>query len=246
MVVLRAVDLVVLARRRAGLSQAQLAQRLGRAQSTIARWELGEMEPPFAAVIQLLAACDVEPTMDLANPDSSYLGHVDDQLRMPPSGRLARMGRQEHVSAVMAIACAAPQAVLIGDVAAALVGGPLMLPRGHVVVQLCARPADRSAIESAAAGAGAVAELIDVPPGTRGYRDLRRAAVSLDVDGVAVLVAAPLDLVRILRTAHDGLQALAVEAVLEHGHRWPAGPQAKRQYTETEARAALDAWMAKK
>lgn len=38
-------DLLVAGRRRAGLSQMQLAERLGRPQATIARWEKGSQHP---------------------------------------------------------------------------------------------------------------------------------------------------------------------------------------------------------
>ncbi|MDQ6745192.1 MAG: helix-turn-helix domain-containing protein [Actinomycetota bacterium] len=46
---LSARDVLVAARRTAGLTQAQLGERLGRSRSTVARWELGEMEPSYAA-----------------------------------------------------------------------------------------------------------------------------------------------------------------------------------------------------
>jgi transcriptional regulator with XRE-family HTH domain len=40
-----AKDLIVIARKRAGISQRELAERLGRPQATIARWEAGAREP---------------------------------------------------------------------------------------------------------------------------------------------------------------------------------------------------------
>lgn len=50
-------DLIVEARRRAGLTQRELAERAGTTQSSIARWESGRSEPSFANVIRLLRLC---------------------------------------------------------------------------------------------------------------------------------------------------------------------------------------------
>ena len=55
--------LLVEARRRAGLSQAEVARRISRKQSTVARWERGFMEPGFDAVIEALRACGFEPDL---------------------------------------------------------------------------------------------------------------------------------------------------------------------------------------
>ena len=74
-------DLLLLARRTAGLTQAELAQRLARPRSTIARWELGEMQPAYDAVVHAIAACGLEATVALASADSSYLHDVGGRLR---------------------------------------------------------------------------------------------------------------------------------------------------------------------
>jgi transcriptional regulator with XRE-family HTH domain len=50
-------DLIVEARRRAGLTQRELAERAGTTQSSIARWESGRSEPSFANVVRLLRLC---------------------------------------------------------------------------------------------------------------------------------------------------------------------------------------------
>lgn len=50
-------DLVVEARRRAGLTQRELAERAGTTQSSIARWESGRSEPSFANVVRLVRLC---------------------------------------------------------------------------------------------------------------------------------------------------------------------------------------------
>ena len=50
-------DLIVEARKRAGLTQRELAEQAGTTQSSIARWESGRSEPSFANVIRLLRLC---------------------------------------------------------------------------------------------------------------------------------------------------------------------------------------------
>lgn len=50
-------DLIVEARKRADLTQRELAERAGTTQSSIARWEGGRTEPGFATVVRLLRLC---------------------------------------------------------------------------------------------------------------------------------------------------------------------------------------------
>ncbi|MDQ3610698.1 MAG: helix-turn-helix transcriptional regulator [Actinomycetota bacterium] len=50
-------DLIVEARRRARMTQRQLAELAGTTQSSIARWESGRSEPSFANVVRLLRLC---------------------------------------------------------------------------------------------------------------------------------------------------------------------------------------------
>jgi hypothetical protein len=87
--------------------------------------------------------------------------------------------------------------------------------------------------------------VIQRPPGTRGHRDLRRDRELVDVGGGHVQVASPLDLVRIERARRHDVQALGIEAVVEHRRRWPNGPPPPREYTEQQARGAVDAWLAR-
>jgi len=233
--VLRAPDLLLLARRTAGLSQAELAQRLGRPRSTIARWELGDMAPAYNAMIDAIAACGLAATVALANADSSYLHDVGGRLRLEPIERLRRLASEQHVDVVQQLAERDADAIVIGDSAAALHGWPLLLdPEGN--------------IEVCATAAAAVRDLdrvtvLEQPPGTRGYTDLRRDCELVGVPGGRVRVASPLDLLRIERARNHVVQAGAIEAVLEHRRRWPNGPPAPRQYTEQEANAAIEAWL---
>lgn len=62
-------DLLVEARRRAGLSQAELARRAGKPTSSIGRWERGEVRPSLETLRALVRACGLELTLGIANGD---------------------------------------------------------------------------------------------------------------------------------------------------------------------------------
>lgn len=231
---LAARDILVLARRTAGLSQEQLAVRLGRPRSTVARWELGEMEPSYAAVMAVIDACGFSAMIELGNADASYLGHVGDMLRLEPLERLRRLGGEHRVAQALRLARVDVDGVLFGDVAAALCGWPLMFPPTGPL-ELCA--ADQAQ------------ELTDVdvvkwPPGTRGLGDVRRDRERISfADGLGLWVASPVDLLRIENARGRGVQALAITAVLEHRRRWPDGQPPPRDYTEADAAAAIETWL---
>jgi transcriptional regulator with XRE-family HTH domain len=233
---LTARHVLLLARRTAGLSQAELAERLGRPRSTIARWELGEMTPAYDAVMDAVAACGLSATIALANADSSYLHDVGSRLRLAPIERLRRLASQRHVELVNQLATR--EAIIIGDVAAALHGSPLRLDP-DVDLEVCAATSATAAIRDLDR-----IKWIEQPAGTRGYTDLRRDCEAIEVPDGPLRVASPLDLLRIARASHHVVQAGAIEAVLEHRTRWPAGPPPQRHYTEHEANAAIEAWLA--
>lgn len=78
------------ARLRAGLTQSQLAERLGAAPEDVNRWEDGAAEPPYASVAAAARACELQLIPRLAKlDDSEYLTahwHLDlslaDRLRV--------------------------------------------------------------------------------------------------------------------------------------------------------------------
>lgn len=80
-------DLLLAGRKRAGLSQTQLAERLGRPQATIARWEKGRQHPSLETVVEVLHACGLELTVGMARYDDSYQSQVVRQLRLDPAER---------------------------------------------------------------------------------------------------------------------------------------------------------------
>jgi transcriptional regulator with XRE-family HTH domain len=85
-------DLIVEARRRAGISQAELARRAGVATSLIGRYERYEVIPSFERLRALLRACGFEFAFRLAAVDPT--GHdrtlIERELRVAPGERLQR------------------------------------------------------------------------------------------------------------------------------------------------------------
>ncbi|HVF77242.1 MAG TPA: helix-turn-helix transcriptional regulator [Solirubrobacteraceae bacterium] len=231
-------DLLLLARRTAGISQAELAARLGRPRSTIARWELGEMQPPYDAVIAAVAACGLSASVELTQDDPSYLYAIGEQLRLAPIERLRRLGADARVGAVERLADGDEDVIVLGDAAGALQGWPLMLPADDTV-EVCAR--DPSRLSEAALSDGVI--VTPRPAGTCGYTDLRRAAERIQIGEREILVADLLDLVRVELARHRGVQAGALEAVLEHRRRWPDGPPERRRYSDEDAHAAIESWL---
>ena len=84
-------DLMKEARLRAGLTQSQLAERLGTAQSVIARWERDDVSPSLETVRQVVRACELELTFFMTRFDDSNVTIIDQNLRMTPAQRFAAL-----------------------------------------------------------------------------------------------------------------------------------------------------------
>jgi transcriptional regulator with XRE-family HTH domain len=67
--ILRGGHLVQEARRRAGLSQKALAQRMGTSQSLIARWEQDKVSPRYESVVRAVRACGLDLSVGIYNYD---------------------------------------------------------------------------------------------------------------------------------------------------------------------------------
>lgn len=76
------------ARRRAGISQAELARRLGTSQSVIGRWETGKRTPSIDNLTAAVRACNLELHLGIANRDPDHDRLIDDSLRLNPEERL--------------------------------------------------------------------------------------------------------------------------------------------------------------
>ena len=85
-------DLLVEARRRAGISQAELGRRSGVATSLIGRYERYDVIPSVERLRELLRACGIELGVRLANVDASDHDRVliERELRRTPAERLRR------------------------------------------------------------------------------------------------------------------------------------------------------------
>ena len=86
----RGGELVKEARSRAGLTQLQLARRLGTGQSVIVRWERGERSPTFETVLRCLTVCGFELETRLAprEPTGVDAAAITRLLRLTPTERL--------------------------------------------------------------------------------------------------------------------------------------------------------------
>jgi transcriptional regulator with XRE-family HTH domain len=86
-------DLVREARKRAGLTQAELAQRAGTTQSAIARIETGDTAPSFDSVLRLVRLCGLDLDIMLVPRDESDLAQAARLARLQPEERLLRHQR---------------------------------------------------------------------------------------------------------------------------------------------------------
>lgn len=90
---MRGGDLIREARRRAGLSQADLAARAGTAQSGIARWESGRTAPSLDDVRRLVRLCGFDLEVALVPYDDSDMVQAERLLTLTPTERIERHER---------------------------------------------------------------------------------------------------------------------------------------------------------
>jgi transcriptional regulator with XRE-family HTH domain len=84
-------ELVREARKRAGISQAELARRAGTTQSAVARLETGRNSPSFEQVERLMRLCGFLLIVELAPYDDSDIVQAEANLRTSPGKRVQRM-----------------------------------------------------------------------------------------------------------------------------------------------------------
>ncbi|MEE8376610.1 MAG: helix-turn-helix transcriptional regulator [Acidimicrobiia bacterium] len=94
-------DLIIEARRRAGLTQRELARRLGTHQPVIARWERGKTEPDFRSVVRVVRACGLDLNVSLSVWDDHDLTLIRRELNVLPHERLSRMVEAVNVLSAM-------------------------------------------------------------------------------------------------------------------------------------------------
>ena len=81
------------ARLLAGLTQFELATRIGSTQSVIARWESGGARPAFETLAGIAHACGFELSILLAPVDPSERSLLERNLQLNPQGRLDQLVR---------------------------------------------------------------------------------------------------------------------------------------------------------
>jgi transcriptional regulator with XRE-family HTH domain len=86
-------QLVREARRRAGLTQVELAERAGTGQPTVARWESGRTAISVDDVVRLVRLCGLDVEFHLVERDTSDLVQADRLAGLSAQGRLERLGR---------------------------------------------------------------------------------------------------------------------------------------------------------
>lgn len=97
-------NLIREARRRAGLTQAELAARAGTAQPAIARWESGSTAVSLDDVIRLIRLCGLDLELHIVPYDDSdfaqaaRLADLSGQERLNRHSRLARQLRELRAS----------------------------------------------------------------------------------------------------------------------------------------------------
>jgi transcriptional regulator with XRE-family HTH domain len=87
---MRGGDLIREARRRAGVTQRELAARLGTTQSAIARIERGGTEPSFERVGEALRACGFDLVPRIAPADDADWSVASTNLTLDPDARVRR------------------------------------------------------------------------------------------------------------------------------------------------------------
>jgi len=218
-----------MARRRAGLTQRELAERLGRRQATIARWERGDRQVSVEDVEAVASSCGLHLEAHLVPEDRSWWSHIALQLELDPIDRLRRLtpaGSPDLAAGVEAVATVGAWGVLVGEVAGALQGWPLVL--GGEGIEVCSYVEDgapffanlgrRVGRHRYELPGGARLRVVDVPAGTHGFEDLRRGSDLITTPAGDVRVASVVDLLRIAdasRSKSAYREALAYQAVLD-------------------------------
>jgi transcriptional regulator with XRE-family HTH domain len=81
------------ARLRAGLTQAEVAARVGTTQSAIARWEAGKARPSLETLTRILRSCGLELRLALSSYDPDESSLLERKLAQSPADRLDELTR---------------------------------------------------------------------------------------------------------------------------------------------------------
>jgi transcriptional regulator with XRE-family HTH domain len=87
----RSARIIREARLRAGLTQAELAERSGRDRTVVARWEQGVVAPSVDTLAELVEACGFELPLELIPLDANLEASVADRAPLSPERRIDHM-----------------------------------------------------------------------------------------------------------------------------------------------------------
>jgi transcriptional regulator with XRE-family HTH domain len=87
----RSARIIREARLRAGLTQAELAERAGRDRTVVARWEQGLVAPSVDTLVELVQACGFDLPLEIVPYDDTADAAIKDAAIVPPDRRLDQM-----------------------------------------------------------------------------------------------------------------------------------------------------------
>jgi transcriptional regulator with XRE-family HTH domain len=219
------------ARKRAGMTQHDLAEATGLPQPSIARIERGTVIPRTATLIAILSATGHRLTVEPLTPAVDRKA-IARHLSMPiprrtrqAFGSIARDQQASPVRILRRLRLFGVPFVLVGELAEVAHGSPAKI--GHTI-EVCVAATDvaRERLGIALDDLGAAAEgdrlrVLTETAAEDGYDALLPNAVTMPVEsGIAVRVAALEDLIRIRRagrTPEDQEAAAVLDAIVEEG-----------------------------
>jgi hypothetical protein len=88
---MRSASVIREARLRAGLTQAELADRTRRDRSVIARWEQGVVAPSLDTLLELVRACGFDLPLELVPHDDDRVARLQKNVLLSPERRVRRL-----------------------------------------------------------------------------------------------------------------------------------------------------------
>ncbi|MGH8957464.1 MAG: helix-turn-helix domain-containing protein [Acidimicrobiia bacterium] len=95
----RVADLIRSSRQEVGLSQMDLAERVGSKQSVVSRWETGADEPRLSTLVRVLGACGLSLSLAVDQQESVDRSQIRQQLALTPDQRLASVANLSRLLA---------------------------------------------------------------------------------------------------------------------------------------------------
>lgn len=202
------------ARRRAGITQEELARRADLRQPAVARIEAGRVTPRVDTLDRLLRACGISLTVEPRLGADVEREAIRRLLRLEPAERLARATAAirgfRPARTLQILSARAVRFVVVGEVAECLHGSPA--PTQVVEIVVAEDAPNRRRLSLAVdrlrsfrwGPTGRLRWRFTSPPGGPPYPEMARASDELTVAGKRVRVASLDDLIRIRLAARAG------------------------------------------